>query len=82
MSIRNFYIECEIDGRKSKLTGGPRAKDGGFNLIVYQRSDGKKIVAVKIKGTTRDNDTLVLDTWTQAGFIPITFNQDRLLTER
>lgn len=82
MQIRNFYIECEIDDRKSKLTGGPRDKDGGFNLTILQRSDGKKTVALKVSGIVRENGDLVLDAWIQSGAIPITHNLKRILTQR
>lgn len=32
MSVRNFYMDAVIGGRKTVLTGGPSTKDGG-NLI-------------------------------------------------
>lgn len=50
MAIRNWWIEVEIEGRKTKLTGGPRAKDGGFTLVVRQRDDGESIAFVRIDG--------------------------------
>ncbi len=40
MSVRNFYIDCEIDGRKHRLTGGPRSKDGGFEMTITMREEG------------------------------------------
>ena len=82
MPIQNFYIDCEIDGHKSRLTGGPRAKNGGFNLTVYQRDSGEKIEAVKISGTVRDDVVLVLDVQTHENCVPMTFNLKRLLTKR
>ena len=82
MPIRNFYIDCEIDGWKSKLAGGPAAKDGGFNLIIYQRSGGKKIKALEVTGIARDNGILALDILTCSGFIPITYHQNKRVTKR
>jgi hypothetical protein len=38
--VRNFYISARVDGRKSPLSGGPRRKDGGFDLTIYQRHEG------------------------------------------
>ena len=53
-NLRNWWIEVEIDGRKTKLVGGPRAKDGGFNLKIYQRSYGRSILSVEISGSASD----------------------------
>jgi len=82
MPIKNFYIDCEIDGRKSRLTGGPRAKDGGFNLTIYQRSDGEKIKALSVMGTVRANGDLALDILMGNNFVPITYNHERIVTKR
>lgn len=38
--VRNFYLEASVDGRKTDVGTGPRAKDGGMNLTVYQRNKG------------------------------------------
>ena len=40
MAIRNFYIAAQIDGRKTKLSGGPARKDGGLDIYLYQRNHG------------------------------------------
>jgi hypothetical protein len=40
MAIRNYWIDANIDGRKTRLTGGPRRKDGGFDLRIKIRNDG------------------------------------------
>jgi len=50
MAVRNFWIKADIDGRKTKLTGGPRHKDGGFDLTIYMRHDGAIIEALEIRG--------------------------------
>lgn len=49
-NVRNFWIEVEIDGRTTKLAGGPRSKDGGFTLRIKQRSKGDIITPVHIEG--------------------------------
>lgn len=41
MAVRNWWIEANIDGRQTTLTGGPRSKDGGFQLNLYQRVKGE-----------------------------------------
>ena len=40
MAVRNWWIEADVDGRKTPLSGGPRSKDGGFQLNIYQRVKG------------------------------------------
>lgn len=82
MPIRNFYIDCEIDGHKGRLTGGLRVKDSGFRLTIYQRSDDCKIVAVKVCGSVRDDGQLCLDVLIHDDAIPIHYNRKRILTNR
>lgn len=59
MSLRNFYIECEIDGKKTKLSGGPIKKDGGLSIKIYQRNCGEKILAGQIDAFLQ-NDGITL----------------------
>ena len=60
--MRNFWIECEIDGKKTKLASGPRAKDGGFELTVKVRSNGESLRAVEIRGFVHSvTGKLILD---------------------
>ena len=40
MAVRNFWVEADIDGRSTMLGGGPRAKDGGMDITIYQRDEG------------------------------------------
>ena len=58
--VRNFWIEAEIDGRNSKLSGGPRSKTGGFFLTVKQRDNGGISTPVKIYGFADDSGNLEL----------------------
>ena len=82
MPIQNFHIECVIDGRKSRLVGGPEAPDGGFSLTIHQRSEGKKITALKVTGIVRTDGQLALDILMQDNSLPIAFNHERILTKR
>lgn len=45
---RNFWVEVEIDGQKTKLRGGPVAKTDGLKINLYQRDKGeaKKAIAL------------------------------------
>lgn len=65
MAMRNFWIEGEIDGRKTKLTGGPVRKDGGFKLVVYVRDGGESVPAFEVSGTS-DPETGQLTVVSQA----------------
>lgn len=48
MPLRNFWIEVEVDGRKTVLSGGPRSRDGGMKVTIWQRELGLKTKAVEI----------------------------------
>lgn len=50
MAMRNWWIVVEIDGRTTTLKGGPRSKEGGFTLTVYQRDKGESIPVVDVEG--------------------------------
>jgi len=58
MAVRNFWIKADIDGRKTKVEGGPRAKDGGFTLTIYIRSEGSVEKALTIDGLALSNGQL------------------------
>ena len=67
MAIRPFYMEANIDGRASKLSGGPKSKSGGMDINIYQRDKGSIVTMFKIStgGFMRDGKlylvTKVLD---------------------
>ena len=44
--VRNFWLEADVDGRVSTVAGGPRGKDGGITLRIYQRSGGEEDVEI------------------------------------
>lgn len=48
MAVRNFYIESNIDGRETLLSGGPRNKQDGMTTKLYQRCCGEIVEALKI----------------------------------
>lgn len=49
MAVRNFYVEADIDGRETRLAGGPARKDGGMNIVVTQRDGGDIVRAFSIR---------------------------------
>lgn len=55
MSNRNFWISADIEGRKTKLEGGPRSKDGGFTLSIKQMVNGERMEVLNIEGFALDS---------------------------
>jgi len=49
-NVRNFWIELDVDGRKSTVETGPRSRDGGFELTIYQRHKGEVRRALEVRG--------------------------------
>ena len=48
MAVRNFWVEADVDGYETYVKGGPRRKDGGMDVTVYQREDGGIKTAIRI----------------------------------
>lgn len=59
MALRNFWLEAQVDGRKTKLTGGPKNKTGGMRTKVYVRDQGTSVLACIIACTECDGDLVV-----------------------
>lgn len=47
--VRNFWLEANVDGRDSSVGTGPRAKDGGMRITIYQRNDGQVDEALSVR---------------------------------
>lgn len=64
MRIRNFYVDCEIEGRSTTLSGGPQNKDGGMHLTITQRDNSRIVKAITITCYEYEGDlhTVVYDT--------------------
>lgn len=56
MAVRNFYVEANIDGRATKLAGGPAAKDGEMVIHLYQRDHGETVEAFSIVCRERNGE--------------------------
>lgn len=48
MAVRNFWVNAEIDGQKTELSGGPRSKDGGMYIELMMRNDGGIVNVLRI----------------------------------
>lgn len=59
MAVRNFYVNGDIDGRQTWLTGGPVHKDGGMTLRITQRDQGSIVTAFSIKSIALNDGKLL-----------------------
>jgi hypothetical protein len=59
--IRNFWLSGEVDGRSSRVSGGPRARDGGLHLTIFQRSKGAIVAALKVQCSAFTDGTLRIE---------------------
>lgn len=48
MATRNFWVCADIEGRQTLLEGGPKRRDGGLSLKLYQRDEGAIETALTI----------------------------------
>jgi len=48
LSLRNFWVESFIDGRKTLLASGPRGKDGEMHTVIKVKEEGNSVEAVSI----------------------------------
>ena len=61
--VRNFYIQGNIDGRKTKLSGGSSSKDGGMILNLTQRNNGciEKCASIECVADGDELKTIIYD---------------------
>ena len=59
--VRNFWLSADVDGRQSRITGGPRARDGGVSLTLYQRSNGSVATALTVLCRASCDGTLSIE---------------------
>ena len=61
MPVRPFYINADIDGRKTPLAGGPTRRDGGMTVEITQRDNGEITTAFSIKCYLETDKSVVGD---------------------
>lgn len=59
-NVRNFWLEAQVDGRASTFASGPRSRDGGFTLDLYQRDKGTVAHVALIVGRVLSDGRLCL----------------------
>lgn len=58
-NVRNFWLEITVDGRVRRVNVGPRDKDGGFRIRVFQRSRGQVLEVGDFHGYVWLDNSLV-----------------------
>ena len=56
--MRNFYMKSKVDGRKTSLTGGPRSRDGGMVITLFQKEKGESVEVLSVISTVLPNGDL------------------------
>ncbi len=68
-NLRNFWISTIIDGRKTKLEGGPKSKGGGLRTDIMARENGKSKIALTITCTPLHDDLLQIAVYDDRGTV-------------
>lgn len=71
-NVRNFWITLSVDGSQKTIATGPRAKDGGFDLQIKQRSAGGIELTADIIGRVTTDGQIVLSVRTKGDQITTT----------
>jgi hypothetical protein len=79
-NVRNFWIEADIDGRKSPFAAGPVSKDGGFSLRISMRDKGRIVEPLNLYGIATEDGGLELRIVTGDGMNFERFSADRVLS--
>lgn len=76
-NVRNFWLELNVDGAAKRIETGPRAKDGGFDLVILQRDKGGIVRAATIRGVVGTDGRLNLWAEVPMNSEPIHFQTER-----
>lgn len=76
MAVRNFWVDADIDGRKTTLSGGPASKEGGMSVVIKQRSNGGIVKAAVVHCYEVDGN-LITDVVNNDGELVATFETKR-----
>ena len=59
-NVRNFWVDLDVDGRANSVGTGPRSKDGGLDLDLYIRNDGRVAKALTVRCYRRHHDSMLV----------------------
>ena len=60
-NVRNFWLDFDIDGRESSMTGGPVSKGGGISGRIYVRDSGNVSAPIRLFGWADRDGTICLE---------------------
>jgi hypothetical protein len=66
MAVRNFWIDADIDGRQTMLSGGPKSRNGGMTVNIYQR-DCSQIIHPVTVNCYEDHGKLIVSVSDETG---------------
>ncbi len=58
--VRNWWISIGCNGKAADVELGPKCKDGGFWLTIWQRSNGQVTKAASIQGVEKNGELTLL----------------------
>ena len=65
--MRNFWITSKIDGRKSELSGGPKANSGKMITEIRQNVQGESKIVFTIKCYANGDGSLTTEIYNAMG---------------
>ena len=77
MAVRNFWVEASIDGYKTKVKGGPRRKEDGMNLTIYQRENGAISTAFRVNCRVTPSGNLITSVFDENGKLLTSYQTTR-----
>lgn len=66
-NVRNFWLELEVSGKRTRVATGPVAKEGGFDLTIKIRRNGEVHEAGYILGRADEHGALSVKWFPEGG---------------
>ena len=66
-TVRNFWVDLDIDGYEKTIGAGPKSADEGFHQEIFMRDKGKVILACSIVGMVDEQGRLRLEITPETG---------------
>ena len=77
MAVRNFWVEANINGYKSKVQGGPRRKEDGMEVTIYQRDNGEISTAFQVNCKVTPSGNLITSVFDENGKLLTSYQTTR-----
>lgn len=79
-NVRNFWLELEVDGKRTPVATGPVAEDGGFLLVLKIRNAGQVVYAGQLEGSADADGNLQVE-WVRGSGEVGTLNNDIVIAK-